>query len=434
MKSRERTMPTIAGLAILVFSTFAGLLLTSRQTSFFGKASGDCKPLNLQVSNVSHYSFNLSFTTNSQCLANISVNNQNLSDIRFVNSQITDTPSLIHYFEVTGLKENTQYPYTLIINGKKYTNDNYKITTATKPALSVPVSQLAWGRVYTADLKPAKDTIVFLTIPGASLLSSYVTSKGHWNISLATSFNEQKNNWFKSTDNQEEEIVVLASDGSTTRISSNTSRNNPVPDIILGQNTFASKPVEASIGGDMIQDAYTNNTSISETLTIDNPKENEAINTPRPDVFGLGPANTQLIITHFSNTYRQAVQSDGRWHWSPTTDLPLGENKLSVSTGSLSVTRTFKVENNTGGLAFSASDSAQTVTPTIIPTAIPTIIITPTIAVTPTAISTVTPTIRASRPSTSSGVPVSGTTLPTILIVILSTIFIGFSLLFFKTR
>ena len=184
---------------------FVGVFLTNKNTNFISKASSDCAPKNPQITNITNSSVAISFVTESSCLSTLLINNQIVNNSAVVNS---DQKSKIHYFDVTNLSDNTEYDYSFVNDGKSY-QQSPKIKTAEKPNGSVPSSNLAWGRVFSPELKSASKVMVFINIPGASPLSALVTTSGNWNISLANSFNESKTNRFTPTPNISEEIIVI---------------------------------------------------------------------------------------------------------------------------------------------------------------------------------------------------------------------------------
>ena len=430
---KEKRIPTILGLFILIGAVFAGTFLTNKNTDFISKASGDCKPINPQVTNITNNSASISFLTESSCLSSLSINNQTLDNHAVLTA---DQKSKIHYFDVNNLDSSTKYEYSLINDGKTYKNSLYQFETALDPNASIPSSNLAWGRVFTPELKAASKVIVFINIPNASPLSALVTTSGNWNISLANSFNESKTSRFVPTDNVPEEIIVIDQDKQTTQINANTSQNNPTPDIILGQNQFSSLPVTFN--------AETNTGSLSsitpipnsKELDILNPKDSESISTKKPDFFGTGPSKSTIKIEIHSPTVYSGeviINDDGSWNWSPPSDLTPGEHTITVTLNDNGlekiISRNFTVLAADNNLSYSASPSASSVlTPTITPTLIPTIVPTKTATITST------PTIRTSKPSTSSGVPTTGNLIPTIVLFLLSSSFVGFSFFSLKKR
>lgn len=427
---KEQSFPTIIGLVLLIVSLFGGVYLTNQKQGTVTKASGECAPDNLQVTNTTHQSAAVSFITSSACLASIAIDNRTVEDTRFQVTGSNPLPTKIHYFQIFNLKQSTEYDFTIISNGKNYSGLDYSLVTASKPPGEIPQSNLAWGKIISSDQSPANNVILYLNIPGASPLSSYVTSQGNWNISLAYSYNETKENWFQPPpDGIDEDIVVVGDDGSITQVTNSTNRNNPVPDITLGQNYLPDLPENSQSSG---QIPSTNQSVTEKSLDIFNPKNGETLNTSKPQFFGSAPVESEVIITVESEeTFNGQVvsTSSGDWSWSLPGNLTPGEHTVTVKTKNAvtgawdTVQRKFYVMAASGdNLAFSATPSATlapTAVPTLSPTAIPTII--PTLAPTITSMPTSEP-VRVSHPSTDSGIPTTGTSLPTIIIGLFAVI------------
>jgi hypothetical protein len=418
----EKKIPTILGIILLLASTFTGVVLTRSRLNLNSKASGDCHPAGIQLTNVTQKSIDISFSTPSPCLINLFVNNITYSDARFENSQSQSTK--LHYFQITNLKPDSLYQFKIISNGEIITNDNYEFKTAITFSGSVPTSNLAWGRVFLTTSEPAANSIVYLTIPGAAPLSSIVTTAGNWNVSLVSSLNQEKTGWFIPPEQKiDEDIIVIGENDQTSQITSNTDHNNPVPDIILGHNSFESPldTIPANSGSLLTTITPLPN---NKKLEIINPGNGESITTLKPDFFGQAPVNSKLSIKVESPVVingETTATSDGSWHWSPPADLTPGEHTITVSsinptTGlSETISRKFIVYASDNNLAFNASPSATLITPTII-------MPTPT-----TIIETPSPTIRTAKPSTGSGVPVTGNSIPTVLFLSFAAMLLALS-------
>jgi len=439
---KEKKIPTILGLIILISGVFVGVFLTNQKTSFTSKASGSCKPKNSQITNITNSAVSISFVTESTCLSSLSINNQTVENEAIVS---VDQKSKIHYFDINNLNADTEYSFSFIIDGTIYKESSYKFKTAINPSGPIPSSNLAWGRVFTPELKAAKKVMVFVNIPGSSPLSALVTSLGNWNISLANSFNESKTNRFTPITNTSEEIIIIDQDNKITQITGNTSNNDPTPDIILGQNQFLSSNVTYDTKTDTGLLSSVTPISNSKELDILNPKNNESISTQKPDFFGTGPVNSIIKIeVHSSTVYNGevTVNNDGSWNWSPPSDLEPGEHTITatiiVNGIEKVVSRNFTVLAADSNLSYSASSSAitSTPTPTLTPSSTPTL--TPTKTSTPTASPiTSTPTListpteaTVTSVGTSSGMPKTGNTTPTILLLLIASSFIIFSFFF----
>jgi len=403
--NKEKRIPTIFGLLLLTLTIFAGVFATRQNTNTGAKASSSCQPINPQITNITDKSAAISFSTTDNCSISLTIDNQTLSDFQ--------TQGKLHYFQIFNLSPNTSNSFTVISNGQKINKSSYVVKTGSQPSTIAVEAKLAWGRVITVDKNPAKNVIVYLNIPGASPLSAYTTSDGNWNVPLANSFNESKTDWYSPTNfSANEDLIVISEDGTVTQLSNTTDQNNPVPDITLGQDYFSSAPIPTpttTISG--FTSTATSQSTVSKNIDILNPKESESLSTGLPDFFGVAPVNSQIIITVNSSTEitgQSQSDSTGSWHWSPTQNLEPGNHTITAKvldpiTGVWqTITRNFVVQAaDNSSMAFTASASA-----TLAPTPTPT----------PTSI----PTVRVAHPSTDSGVPESGVSLPTILIIVLA--------------
>lgn len=424
---KEKKIPTILGLVLLLGTTLLGVRLSQRTTTTSSQASGTCEPINPQVTNITYNSASISFTTSTNCSVTVNINNQITSDSR--------DKKTVHYFEINNLESSKVYQFIVIGDGNNYSSDEYTFKTAKKPEKEIPNSNLAWGRVFKPDKSPASEAIVYLNISGASPLSALVTSSGNWNIPLSTSFNESLNDWFSPPTNTEENFVVIAPEYNQTEVIGNSSNNNPVPDIILGENVFNPPPVIDNVSD---QSRLTGNYDLQSNYQLDitNPKNDEEISTKRPDFFGTAKPGSNLKIEVHSATAingNTSVDNDGSWNWSPSQDLAPGEHTITITDDNNNIiTRKFIVMAAESSTSFSASSSGKTITPTKTPnpTSTPTptkIISTPTSTPKPTA----TP-IPVVKPSTSSGVPRSGDSLPTVMLLFSAFIILSFAIVYYK--
>ncbi|MFA5827805.1 MAG: hypothetical protein WC841_00380 [Candidatus Shapirobacteria bacterium] len=421
---KEKKIPTILGLIFLLISIVAGVYLSSTTINTRSKASGDCNPINIQTTNITHTSFAISFSTSTDCPSLISL------DSRIINNFVQT--SKIHYFSVDNLKESTEYSYSIVSGGATYEEPSFTVKTAKKPSGTAPSADIAWGKVYNPDKSPGAYSLVYLIIPDGSPLSALVTSNGNWNITFANSYNTEKEDWFTPQPNIDEEIYIVSEDGHITQIIGNTSRNNPVPDIIIGQDVFTSEQiVPESIGNVGLGSDYPS----SSAVTILNPKNGETLSTLRPDFFGTASPNYTLTVSISGPTNASGSpvsDSTGTWHWSPVSNLIPGNYVIKAETAE----HNFSVSGESDSLAYTASGSGSLTTPTQIPIPSPTetpvsISQTPTPVSTlfPTPSSTIEPTSRTYKPSTDSGVPKTGTSFPTILLGVLSVSLLVFGFL-----
>lgn len=408
--NKEKKIPTILGIFLILVTLYTGNSLINRSANTVTKASGNCDLINLQTTNITHKSATISFTTQSDCLSAISLNNRTIENPK--------GKSKIHYFDIDSLQESKVYTFSVVSGGKNYSLDSFNFKTAQKPTSELPTSNLAWGKIYQPDHRPATQAIVYFSIAGASPLSSLVTSSGEWSITLATSFNESLTNYFSIPDNTEENLVVIDDTQTQTQIIGNTNHNNPVPDIIIGQDNFSVPSPVVELPQASVLDQDYDFSETEKSLSISNPDNNETLSTKRPNFFGTAaPGNKLKVEVHSPTAINDSVTTDddGNWDWAPPKDLTPGEHTITVTDeDNNTVSKKFVVLAAESNTSFTASSSA---TPTQKPTSTP--------MPTPT-------TIPTSIPSTASGIPRTGATLPTEIFITLSLIFISFAYLFFK--
>jgi len=410
---KDKRFPTVLGVILLTLILIAGVYLSTKTTTLSSKASNKCEPNNPQITNLTYVSFDFSFTTTSSCSTTLVINKKIYQD----SSSAPNT----HYFKIDGLSPTTSYQFNLISGGITYSRPEYSFTTTTKPNSSIPTSNLAWGKILTSDNKPVSGAIVYLTISGSQALSALSNKDGNWNISFATSFKENKQDWFTPAADIDEEIIVYSPDGQVTQLTNKTNKNDPVPDIIIGQNNFSSNPPVFSAKNTQLDSS---NNVISQNLSLTSPKESEVIYTLKPDIFGQGPANNTFQLNLDGVSTNVTIAGNNIWHWSPSQNLSPGSHKLILTYQNTNITRNFSITPDNSYLSFSATPSATLIpTQIMIPTNIPS---------SPTSIPTKVPTIRVAKISTTSTLYKSGETFPTYFLIVLSSLLFGISLYYYR--
>lgn len=411
---KDKKFPTIFGIILLLIILFLGVFLSTQKTSLNSKANVSCEPINPQITNLTDKSFDFSFTTSSPCSATLTINNILYQDVSL---SLTT-----HYYKISNLYPKTDYKFSLVSGSTTYSRSEYSLTTATKPNSPPPSSNLAWGKIIDKNNKAISGAIIYLTLPGSQALSAFSNKDGNWNISLASSFNQQKTDWFYPSSLVDEEIIVYSPDGQLTQVTNQSDRNDPVPDIIIGQDYLSILPTppssfQSSLNSSPIETSLTK-------LSITSPKENETINTLKPDIFGQGPAGNTFQLDLDGNKVNITVSPSNIWNYSPSQNLLPGSHLLTINFQGEIINRNFIVAEANDYLSFTATPSA-----TLIPTQVilPTSIASPTPTIQPTSL----PTVRTAKPSTTSTLYESGNSFPTYLISILSILFFGVSFYYF---
>lgn len=465
----KRQIPTILGLLILFIGAGAGVILVGSGVDFLPRAGPEYSPKNLQITNVTDRSFTVSWVTDEAAVGFIKYGSSpslttTVTDDR---DQLTgDTGSFrAHHITVRGLSANTTYYFKIGSGSSQSLYDNqgqpYQVTTGV--TLGTPeTSETIYGKVETQAGTPAEGTVVYVRLPNAAPLSTLVKSSGSWAVTLSTARTTQLDKYVKyDLDTEQVAIELIGTDGQITTGTTDTSNDQPVPTITLGENFAfaASADPSATTNTPAVDQTETANSSfnlaplgdssevvLDEPVTLVNPGfDGETITTQRPEIRGNAAPNTVLSITVESPvTYEDELTSDanGEFAWSPPADLEPGEHTVTLSWLDASgirqfLTRTFVVSAQESNLpAFEATPSATptTATTTPLPSPSPQTFPSPTPIVLPSPSPISTPQStdpgRVVQPSTASGVPVAGSTTQSLFLLIMGASFIvsGFGL------
>jgi len=439
---KEKRIPTIIALLILILGIAGGTFLIKNTTRWFTSATPEITPQQIKITNITESSFTVSWITNAQVSGFVKYGTD--KEIPFTAQDDRDQLSgsqgsfFTHHVTLKGLTPSTNYFFKISSGGKLFDNNGRLYRANTGPAFqdSNRESDVAYGTILKQDGSPAGGVIVYLTLANASPLSTITRSSGNWVIPLNLARSTDLSSWaiYDKEVSVEEIFVQGGSEGTATAISV-TKNDSPLPPITLGGNfdfrqvlpspTLTPTPSLSSSTSGFSLENFSTPTPV---LKIVNPSQGEKVSTATPEIFGTGPGGETLTIVVESPETIQGkvvISPDGSWRWTPSTNLSPGEHTVTVSLpNGQQVTHSFVVlaagEDNTP--SFSASPSATlaptpTLTPTPTPTEIPTPTLTPTVA------------IRSSLPSTEGGIPQSGYLTPTFLFFIMGVVLIFLGIL-----
>ncbi|MBU0572597.1 fibronectin type III domain-containing protein [Patescibacteria group bacterium] len=433
---RKNKIPTFLGIILLVFGLAAGILLVQNKQIFRLGATPQTSPKDIRITNITDSSFTVSWATDKETGGFIlwgetenSLTKTELNEI----SEISET----HSVTAQGLSPDRTYFFKISSDGTTFDNNGVPWQITTGPELfGQTISNSISGTILTATGTPAEKAIVYITLAGASPLSTTTSQNGSWVIPISSARNQNLSSFIEINETTTLiEISVQAGSRGVATAQIYPASAKPTPPIILGESLDFKNEPASEIGGipkanvNLPDDATESSkfeitdddtTGLStEKVTLESHEEGEIVTSTEPEFFGEGPPGTTITITVESNpvTDQTTISSSGDWSWSPPEGLSEGVHKITITwrdaTGILTtLTRTFVVQAAEGP-AFESTPSA---TPTSSP--IPTISPSPTASATPTA----TPT------STASGIPDSGSLKPTILYSIMGLGLIVFSL------
>ncbi len=446
IKFKQVKIPTLVGLIVLLAGIAAGVYFIQQSPNWLLRASPESKPKQVKITNITDGSFAVSWVTDEATSGFVKYSTDSSFDLvaKDDRDQLSGKTNnyKTHHVTVKGLTPQSRYQFKIGSGRSIFDNNGQPFDTTTAPKLSQaePASDVAYGNVVNQNDQPVEGAIVYLSLNGATPLSTISKSSGNWVIPLNTARSEDLNN-FATYDKSAsiEDIFVQAADSGFATAIATTGNDNPLPTIKLGNNhdfrtTGGSNNTENPIGQmleeqnppDIELDGLTSNDSQetnfdNQQLTIINPSQDENLNTQRPEFLGTAPAKQTLTITVESEpVYTGTVQVDenGNWSWEPPADLEPGDHTITVSMADgTTESKTFTVlaQGDSSLPALTATPSAQiSPTPTIMPTSSPT--------PTPTAIAS-----RSSMPATTSGVPTSGILTPTLTLIVIGLGLISFS-------
>jgi len=437
---REKRLPTIFAIFILILGIVAGVFLIKNGQAWFTRANPEITPKQLKITNITEKSFAVSWVTDGQVAGFIQYGTKekelfyNATDDR---DQLSGTQGkfFVHHITARGLKAETNYFFKVNSGGKIFDNNGqpYQVKTAPLIQESALESDIAYGVVLKQDGSSAEGVLVYLSLANASPLSTITKSSGSWAIPLNLARSKDLLSW--ATYDKEasvEEIFVQGGPLGTATAIGVTKNDSPLPPITLGQNfdfrqAFVSPtPISTS------QEPPTSGFSVgaisppTQVLQIINPSQGENVSTSTPEIFGTGPGGETLtIIVESPQTIqgKAIISADGSWRWTPPTSLSPGKHTVTVSLpNGQRISRSFTVlaAESENSPSFTASPSAN-----LTPTPMLTSVITPTVEVTPTSTSSV----RSSLPSTEGGIPKPGNLTPTFLFFIIGLVLIFLGLL-----
>lgn len=419
---KELRIPTLIGLFLIIVGLVVTAFLVSSAQRFFLKASPDAVPKEVKITNLFDTSFSVSFVTPDSPVtaavsygATSSLGSTATDDrVQAGNSQDRFTT---HHMTVRFLKPATKYYFKIISGGQQYDNQGTPYSAVTAPSLGTVTTPATpvYGTILKSDKSPANGAIVYLTVKDSSPMSTLVKSSGSWLITLNNARSADLSTYLNINPKGDAENIFVqgALDGVATA-QTVTGNDAPVPTILLGQTYNFSKGQDQNV---LIQGAPTATPSVTlspapssgfltestatTSAVITSPNQNSVLNDTKPTFSGLGTPGQAITITVHSDTAYSAtiiVGQDGRWSWTPPGDLAPGQHSVTIASAG-----TNGQSNSTATQNFTVLASGTQVTQSATPSAT----LSPAFTPTPT------------QAATSSPIPVTGTILPTYLLLFL---------------
>lgn len=405
-------IPTFVGILLVIALAGAVIAWFEWYSKKPGVASGSIAPSNVAVTNITDTGFTVVWLTDTPATGAIKLVSPRRTPSTFFDDRNTTGTMkryTTHSVSVRSLIPATSYTFQILSDGKTFDQTGKPYTTMTTSTISGGGTGLepAYGTIEDGGGSPVAGAIVLVTVEQGQLLSALTSPSGSWLLSLGLTRNATLTKYLDGSERLTETIRVLLGDQEATAIT-DTLNDGPVPTMQLGKTydfrkQQAARPQAPSVLGD------------TTTIGIVAPAHNASLATPLPLIRGKGiPGKTVSVVVGITNptSGTTTVGGDGIWRYTPTK--PLGEGKQMVTATSvdergkpIAFTHTFTILKSGTQVLGEATPSA-TLTPTITPEATP--------SATPSA--TPTPQLEGEP------VPESGTTLPTILLILIAASFL----------
>lgn len=404
-------MPTFVGILLVVALVGAIIAVFEWYSRKPSTASGSTVPANVAATNISNTGFTVVWITPNPATGVVKLLSPKHTPSTFFDDR--DTTGTVkryttHSVTLRSLTPATSYTFQILSNGRGYIESGKPYLVTTAPAIGGKGTGIepAYGTINDTAGSPVAGAIVLVTIEQGQLLSTVTSASGSWLLSLGFARTASLAKYLDGTSRLTETIRVLW-DGQETSAITDTLNDAPVPTMVLGKTydfrkQQAAVPETLSVLGDA-----TTTSSATKSIGLTSPAQNASLTTTLPLIQGTGiPGKTVSIVVGITNPVggTTSVGSDGIWRYTPTK--PLGQGKQSVTATTMNergkpvaFTHTFTILKSGTQVLGEATPSA-TLEPT--PTA------------TPSASPSATPTPQLEGEP----VPTSGTSLPTILILI----------------
>lgn len=424
-------LPTPFYFFILIAGLILSISLVQSSKNFFSPAASTIVPKNVKVTNITDATFTVSWITETSAIGFVNYGeNNNLGimalDDRDLVSGSTN-PYITHHITIKNLKPENKLYFKVGSNDKEfdYNGKLYEVNTAATLLSTPPASDPVYGVIVKKDGTPAEGAIVYLTINNSAPLSTLVKDTGSWVIPInqTRSFDLTKYATYQAVGSNEE-IYIQFGKGEVASATTQTGKDKPYPNIMLGKTYDFRTEVAQKQNDNLLSVAQVLGTaSAALKPSISNPSEGEIEKNNPPQFLGTGKPGETVEVVLQSNeviTTKIKVNDDGHWAWTPPSTLSEGQHTITITTTDqegkkLTVVRNFTVAKKPDVLA-------ATIT-------LPSFTSTPSASTTPviTQPSTPTPTVVTPKPQTpiaSPSMPKAGNLAPTITLFVLGLGFI----------
>lgn len=252
---RNKKIPTVVGILVLLLGVVAGVVLVSQQSglSFFTKAGPTSTPRQVRISNISETGFTVSWISDTSVSGFVKYGaDQNVLDKTFADDRdrVSGMTGLFttHFVTISGLKPNTPYYFTIGSGSTSYDDSGKPYTVKTAKTAAKPAADTISGKVLLGSGQPASGVIVYVEVEGGAPLSALTKTSGTWSLSLSATRTKDLEGYLEyDKQNAKVSIFAQAAELGTANMAVTTAEDSPVADITLGK----SQDLASTGGGGM---------------------------------------------------------------------------------------------------------------------------------------------------------------------------------------
>lgn len=226
-------IPTILAILILVTVLAAILYVVNQIQTFASNAGNNFTVQDVRVTNIKDTSVSISWLTDTPTIGVVEYTNNTTS--------INSTPTLLlttHFVTLTNLNPSSTYTFKINSQGNTTDNNGNPWQFQTLSPITPQEGQIVYGQVVNSTNLPAKNALVYVTIPAGQTFSAQVSASGNWLVTLP-----------QLTQDTLLEITIESSPSLTSNAKVNLQGATPVPTITLGKS-YDFKDIKTSSPSD----------------------------------------------------------------------------------------------------------------------------------------------------------------------------------------
>ncbi|MDP1722853.1 MAG: Ig-like domain-containing protein [Candidatus Gottesmanbacteria bacterium] len=420
-------IPTIMGLILVIALVGVVIALFEKFSRGPTGAAGSTVPQDIAITNIADKSFTVVWTTPNPATGAVTIlSPKHTPSTAFDDRDMTGTLKsyLTHSVTIRSLTPGTSYTFRVLSNGKNYSDQNKPYMTTTAPTLSGEGSGLepAYGSINDSAGSPVAGALVLVTLEQGQILSTLSSPSGTWLLSLGFARNTSLSRYQRSEERITETIRVLYNNQQSNAIT-DTLNDAPVPTMLLGK-TYDFRKQQASAqknttvaqtkreSPSVLGDTTIAKSSSVKVVSLTSPAQNASLTSSLPLISGTGiPGKKVSVVVGITNptSGTTTVGNDGIWRYTPPQSLGAGKQSVTATSVDnrgkpVAITNTFTILKSGTQVLGDATPSAS---------------LTPTFTPTPVASAEASPSATPTPQLEGEPVPTSGTTLPTILLLLI---------------